>query len=343
MIKRAFRYIVLPMVSIAVFVLVAELALYLFGVDPHPRGRDFIVNRAPDYPEAFLKDHDLFWRFRPDRAVVSEFFEGKSYRINRQGFRGDDFRIEKKGLRVAILGNSCSFGWGIDDGDTFADRLERMLRATENLESAEVYNFSVPGYSSHQGKINYRNNVRSYDPDMAIVTFGWNDQWLAADRQPDKIRPMPSQIVLDISNVVSRLRSYRWLRSALLSGWSPGDTVGFSYESTRVSISDFKSNLGEIIDMARADGTGVILLTSPMPGAIPPKKGIEFQIHRQYNDMIRETAATYGAALVDLAAIFARHDNLFDDPMIDAYHYNADGHAVAAEEILPVIVSLIER
>jgi hypothetical protein len=174
------------------------------------------------------------------------------------------------------------------------------------------------------------------------VTFGWNDQWLSADHTPDKVREMPSQFVLDISDIVSRLRFYRWLRGLLFAGWSPGDTVTFSYDYTRVNLADLKRNLGEIIDMARADGATVILLTSPMPKATPPDKGFEFQIHRHYNDMIRETAATYGVALVDLAAIFDRYDNLFDDPMTDPYHYNAEGHAVAADELISVIMSSVK-
>jgi lysophospholipase L1-like esterase len=340
--NRLIKYVALPVLSIAVFVIVLESALQLLAFDPHPKGRDFIVNRAPDYPEAFLKDHDLFWRLRPDQIVESEFFEGKSYRINEQGFRGDDFRTEKNGLRVAVLGNSCSFGWGIDDDDTFARRLERMLSSEANLEAAEVYNFSVPGYSSYQGKINYRENVHPYSPDIIIVKFGWNDQWLSADNMPDKAREMPPQALLDLSNVVSRLRFYRWLRGIFHSGWSPGDTIAFSYDNTRVSLSDFKKNLGEIIDLARADGAAVILLTSPMPAAAPPKKEIEFQMHRHYNDMVRETAATYNTSLVDLAAVFTRYDSLFDDPTRDPYHYNARGHAIAADAIFPMILSMTE-
>ncbi len=338
--ERLIKFVALPIISILVFVLAMETALYLLDVDPHPRGRDFIVNRAPDYPEAFLKDHDLFWRLRPGRTVVSEFFEGKSYRINEQGFRGEDYRLDKSGLRVAVLGNSCSFGWGVDDDNTFAGRLELSLHTESKYKSAEVYNFSVPGYSSYQGKINYRENVRTYAPDILLVTFGWNDQWVAADRTPDKERKMPPQALLDMSNTVSRLRLYRWLRGLMFSGWSPGDTVSFSYDYTRVSLPDFKKNLGEIIDMARAEGAEVILLTSPLPGTAPPRKELEFQIHRHYNEMIRETAATYGAALVDLAAVFSRHDDLFDDPVRDPYHYNAWGHAVAAEAIFPVVVAL---
>ncbi len=338
------KYIIWPLLSILSFIFLIEFALTAAGVDPHPKGRDFIVNRAPDYPEAFLKDHDLFWRLRPGRTIESEFFEGRSYRINRQGFRGDDFRLEKQGLRVAVLGNSCSFGWGIDEGETFADRLQQKLRALESTENAEVYNFSVPGYTSFQGAINYRRNVRPYKPDILIVTFGWNDQWLSANERPDKAQEMPPRIVLDVYNAISTLRFYRWFKGLLLPGWSPGDTVSFSYEHTRVSLPDFKKNLGEIIRMARQDGARVILLTSPMPSPAVyrdlSRDRFTLEVHSHYNDMTQEAAATFGTVLVDLAALFDRHDNLFDDPNRDPYHYNSRGHALAADELLPVLLTL---
>ena len=60
------KYFFFPLLSIILFLLLAESILRLAGLDPHPPGLDFTVNRAPDYPEVFLKDHDLFWRLRPD-------------------------------------------------------------------------------------------------------------------------------------------------------------------------------------------------------------------------------------------------------------------------------------
>lgn len=341
------KYLIWPLAAIAVFDLIAEGTLRVIGVDPHPKGHDFIVNRALDYPEIFLKDHDLFWRLRPDRKVASAFFEGKSYHINRQGFRGDDFIRNKTGLRVAVLGNSCSFGWGVDDSETFAARLQGMLRRQPGLEKAEVYNFSVPGYSSYQGRINYRENVRLFKPDIVIMTFGWNDQWLAADSRADKDQKMPPQALLDIYNVAARSRLYRWFKSLWFSSLAPGDTVAYSLASTRVSFPDFKENLGEIIRMARDDGARVILLTSP----IPPSELYEhsrhelatYRLHGFFNDMTREAAAAYGTELVDLAAIFERRNDLFDDVDHDPYHYNSRGHELAAEEIFPAVLSLIEN
>jgi len=340
------KYLIWPLASVAVFILIGEASLYVAGVNPHPKGHDFIVNRAPDYPDVFLKDHDLFWRLRPNRTVTSAFFEGKTYHINRQGFRGEDFHREKSGLRIAIIGNSCSFGWGMNENETFANRLQTIIRNKPGLENSDVYNFSVPGYSSYQGKINYRENVRPYKPDIVIATFGWNDQWFAADGRADRDQKMPPQAMLDVYNVVSRLRLYRWFKGLWFSGWAPGDTVAFSTTFTRVSLPDFKNNLGEIIQMAREDGARVVLLTSPIPdsAAYHRSRGelATYRLHGYFNDMTREAAATYGTELVDLAGIFSGDDGLFDDVEHDPYHYNSRGHELAADEIFPAVMSLVD-
>ena len=331
------KYLIWPLASILVFLAVAESVLHIIDVDPHPKGFDFIVNRALDFPEAFIKDKELFWRLRPGRVIESEFFLGKSYRINRQGYRGQNFRLEKTGLRIAILGNSCSFGWRVDDSETFADRLQNILRSRGGWKDAEVYNFSVPGYTSFQGKRNYLRNIRPYKPDILLVTFAWNDQWLSANNRPDKEQKMPPQAVLDVYNLVGRLRSYRVFKSLLFSLIPRQDTLVYKNQLTRVSLPDFKVNLGEIIQMAREDGAQVILLTSPIPSMKSyygsDEKSFMHEMHYYYNDVTREAAAIYSIRLVDLAAIFDQYDNLFDSVATDPFHYNSRGHALAAEEI----------
>jgi lysophospholipase L1-like esterase len=333
--------IFLPILSVGLFAIIVETGLWLFDIDSHPRGVDFTVNRAPDYPEVFLKDRDLFWRLRPDQTIASEFFEGKSYRINRQGFRGDDFKIEKSGLRIAVLGNSCSFGWGLNEEDSFAGRLRNLLRQKPGAESVEVYNFSVPGYSSLQGKRNYQKFVREYKPDILFVTFGWNDQWMSANNRPDKDQEMPPQFILDAYNIIGRFRFYRFFKALLFSVRSY-ETPVYRDQPARVDLSDFKANLGEIINMARNDGVRVILLTSPIPALKTyysiQERSYMHERHYHYNEMTREAAASFSVELIDLAAIFDEYDNLFDDVTCDPFHYNNRGHNIAADEIIKVIL-----
>lgn len=330
------KYIVWPLASIVVFLFILETALRLTGVNPHPRGFDFTVNRALDFPEIFLKDKDLLWRLRSGQTAVSEFFEGRTYHINQQGFRGDDFLPEKTGLRIAVLGNSCAFGWGVNDPDTFAERLRRRL-IQAGLPTVDVYNFSVPGYTSFQGVRNFRTCVIPYKPDIVVVTFAWNDQWLAANNRPDKEIRMPPRSVIAVQNFLARFRFYRVFKEGIFSILPAPDWNREKNVLTRVSIEDFKANLTDIWRTALRDSIKVVFMTSPIP-AMKIYYGLNRQsdmheLHRQYNEAIRETAISLSAGLIDLAAVFDRYTNLYDNVRIDPFHYNSHGHATAAEEI----------
>jgi lysophospholipase L1-like esterase len=339
---KTIKLIVWPILSIIVFLIILEGGLRVTGVDPHPRGYDFTVNRAWDFPEVFLKDQDLFWRLRPGQTITSEFFEGKTYRINRQGFRGTDFVPGDGEFRIAVLGNSCSFGWGVTEEGSFAGRL-RSLMVREGIPRTAVYNFSVPGYTSFQGLRNFQRFVRPFKPQILLVTFAWNDQWLAANNRPDKDILMPPEVILDLQNLLARFRFYRVFKKGIFSILPSPERSWQHNVLSRVSLEDFKRNLGEIIAAADEDNTRVVLLTSPIP-SMESYYGLSKQspmhvLHQYYNDAIRLTAASFSLGLVDLAAIFDRRSDLFDDVKRDPFHYNARGHALAAEEIFRFLQS----
>ena len=54
----------------------------------------------------------------------------------------------------------------------------------------EVMNAGVAGYSSHQGVLRFLQEVDRYQPDLVLVSFGWNDA-AEAIGQPDKTFKIP--------------------------------------------------------------------------------------------------------------------------------------------------------
>ena len=163
--------------AIVIFVLVVELALRLAGVEPYFQNRFFTLNRALDYPDVFLRDRTLFWRFQPDRTVTSKYFEGKTYRINTLGLRGDDIPLYKTKKRIITLGNSCTFGWGIPDDSIYPAGLEQNLNGRY-----EVINGGIPGYTSYQGRRFFESDLVRLKPDIVTLMFSWNDHWAAASQ-----------------------------------------------------------------------------------------------------------------------------------------------------------------
>ncbi|MCP4577084.1 MAG: SGNH/GDSL hydrolase family protein, partial [Deltaproteobacteria bacterium] len=105
-----------------------------------------------------------------------------SYQTNRYGFRGEFMPIgDHNGRRVAFLGDSFTFGFGVNDHETFINRLN------EKAPEDHYLNFAVPGYSTDQQFLLLRRRVFNFRPDVVVlVTYLGNDLF-------DNLLPFPLQ------------------------------------------------------------------------------------------------------------------------------------------------------
>ncbi|MFZ5981588.1 MAG: SGNH/GDSL hydrolase family protein [Candidatus Zixiibacteriota bacterium] len=324
--------------ALIIFVALAEIVLRAGQVDDYFQNRFFVLNRALDYPDVFRRDHDLFWRFHPDRTITSRFFQGRTYHINKLGLRGSDIATTKTAPRLITLGNSCTFGWGVPPDETYPRQLEKALGGRY-----EVINGAIPGYSSYQGKKFFEHDLLKLQPDIVTVLFAWNDHWAAAAQIPDKDQQLPPEIILGLQNFFSRFHFYRFLKKTLLSAveTDPDSTFDRSHIVYRVGLEDYKENLKEICSFARERGAVPILLTSPIPALekyySAGARSSMHAFHERYNEIVRAIAAEDSVALVDLAREFDRYDSLWDDAVNDPIHFNARGHDLAAQLIADYI------
>jgi lysophospholipase L1-like esterase len=320
------------LITLVIFVGVVEVSVRIIGIDTYFQNRFFVLNRALDYPEVFKKDQRLFWRLRPDRTVTSSFFEGKSYRINSMGLRGDEIARPKTKKRILLLGNSCTFGWGVTDEQTYGRQLEMFLQ-----NEYEVVNAGIPGYSSLQGKRFLELELLDLQPDIVTIMFAWNDHWAASNQIPDKDQQFPPAIVLTIQNQLSRLHSYRLLKKALLTQVEQSPDSLWDRDSIvyRVSYQDFADNLTDICRTCTDHGITPILLTSPTPSLdrYGQKRGWApaVRFHHTYNHQTRDVAEMLSAPLVDAAVELDQHGDVYDDLRHDFIHFNARGHRIIGD------------
>lgn len=123
------------------------------------------------HPSYVLHDAELGWKYRPlarERHTTSEF--DVSIRINSQGFRGAEWPpATPDGRRILLLGDSVAFGWGVEEEETMARRIEALD------PSWTVLNAAVAGYGTDQQLLLLRQLLPRVAPDLVIHVFWHND------------------------------------------------------------------------------------------------------------------------------------------------------------------------
>jgi lysophospholipase L1-like esterase len=319
----------------------AEGALRLLGVNPRIDNPFFMLVRVYEYPDYFNKDHDLFWRLRSNIKAGTEFLVPGSYRTNSIGLRGGDLatRLSQPQKRIACFGNSCTFGWRLDEDETYAKQLEQALDTASSTGDFEVINCGVPGYSTFQGLPMLKEYQPILKPDFVTICYGWNDHWAAGFDIEDKDQRMPPQFVLDFQNTLSASYAYRSLKYLLLSNYEKQQEYTYNREAPRyrVSLDDYRANLSAMIQFCRDNGIRPILITSPAGDADPGIENLMEQYHEHYNAAVRAVSASLNVPLVDAARIFEDHPEFYDNPKDDFIHYNKQGAAMIATRLADVV------
>lgn len=101
---------------------------------------------------------------------------GVPLRTNSLGFRGPEWSLHKNDntVRIALLGDSHAFGYGVSFKDTVGEKLAKLL-TDQNGKKYEVFNFGVVGYNSFQELAVLKSVVLKFKPDIIIVIPCSND------------------------------------------------------------------------------------------------------------------------------------------------------------------------
>jgi len=126
-------------------------------------------------PDAFLPDPELGARMKPgftDRVVTTEF--SSTWSINADGYRGP--RAGERGpvsRRVLALGDSFTFGYGVEEGQAWPRVMERLLRDGDDPRhpQIEVLNLGVGGYGTWQEALWLEEMAPRTRPDLVVVGF----------------------------------------------------------------------------------------------------------------------------------------------------------------------------
>jgi lysophospholipase L1-like esterase len=123
-------------------------------------------------PGLFRRVNDTRLGWEPVAGV-----QAGEIRINSGGFRGPEYALSPPAgvHRIALLGDSETFGMSLRESETLAGCLEAQLRSLKPDGSFEVLNFGVPGYNTQQEAARLESRVLQYNPEMVVLLYCFND------------------------------------------------------------------------------------------------------------------------------------------------------------------------
>lgn len=175
-------------------------------------------------------------------------FQRAPVHINSCGMRSPERPVRKpeNTYRIALLGDSFAFGWGVRQEETFAQVLEDKLNAlSEGRPNFEVLNFGIPGYSTFQEVSKFEESGLIFQPDAVLVFFIENDFGL-----PFYVR--------DIYNPGSMLSSVSFARLT----WKAIDPK-IEEQNLKLTAYDPNKALKRLSDICRERGIRLLLAINP--------------------------------------------------------------------------------
>lgn len=304
-------------------------------------------------------DPVLDWRLRPGFRS-----ENRKILINSFGLRDDKEINARKSdgfIRVICIGDSVAFGAYMDDAEeTYPKQLEGLLNMRLN-ERFEVINAGVPGYTSKQCLLYFKNALINLNPDIIVVYCGWNDIWTY--RNPGA-NTAASPAFRSISRALGKSYLYIYLKTRLIY---PARTRLASiklsnqplckqhdYDKEREATANYRDNLTALAEIAKRNGINVYLVTLPSPVRTAGNEtayadfpltvswhegySIFYETKENFNAIIRIVSKDSKIGLIDLDYYFnALSGEDVMDLFTDAVHPNVAGNSIIAEKLYEAI------
>jgi len=327
--------------SVVVALLIAEVSVRVFGL-------------APAHNVVFEET----LRLSDDAVLEYELMPGSpdgAYTISSMGLRAREFSSPKPAgvFRIALLGDSVTFGLFCERDELFASELERLLNsyAPPGSPRYEVLNMGVAGYNTRQVVRRLQILGPAVEPDLVIYGYVLNDPQ-AYSLETESLQAMESAADQSLGDALSRgiWRTLSYSRLAVMikrtqitvaqpklhrfepgfAAFRAGRHVEYirSLHADAGSWSMVSSGMAELATVAKSLGD-VPVLVAVLPISFV-RNADGYPVSDVHAKVMAE-AERRGLGSTDLAPAFqaveAAEGRRF---FIDFLHMNPDGHHVVA-------------
>lgn len=357
--KSVLKKVLLAAVALLLPLLLVEVALRVLYAIDRTRGGN-LQQRLERSRKATLADgkgdvnmtglvqasrfKDIVYEAKPN---LKGTFRGRTMSLNSHGMRGPEVAVAKPPdtRRIAVLGDSVAFGWGVGQEEVFSAVLERRLNELPPPRPRyEVLNFALPGYNTAIEAATFEHKALPFGPDAVVICFVGNDTGV-----PLFMEKPQAAFSLARSHLVDLVRSSLGRGESGLIGNQMTDLdrderravmAGYEY---MVGESGLRRALDRLAGLTKPRNIPVFL----MKGVASPKQSAVLdQAAREHGFDAYELRA-YTDAYVQASGITntpqARRQHLTVGGGDD--HPNAIGHAICAESVMDRLArrSIIRR
>jgi hypothetical protein len=259
---------------------------------------------------------------------------------NSLGYRDLERSLEKPAgvERIVVLGDSFTWGAGVDFDDAYPQRIERALSRRPG-RSAEVVNLALPGFKTDDELAVLEKQGFAYAPDLVLLGYVLNDAEDASSaekrRAEDWIRTRSEAPgILDRSALLRFVGHRLW---ATREGRRRVLAYRAMYEGGAQGWAASRKALETVGALCRGRGVPFVVAVFPLFGN-PLDQAYPFAaIHAE----VASAAARAGARVVDLLPAYRglRPDLLVVDA--EDEHPNEIAHRIAAKTLLPVVDEML--
>lgn len=323
------------------------------------------------YYDLYEWDRFLFYRLRADASVelLDPFAPADarersrwSVHTNDRGFRTPAFADRKAPgtRRIAVLGDSSTFGWGVEEFQTYPQRLATALAKRWGVDPArvEVLNLGVPGYSTFQGRVLLERFALSLEPDAVVWSYLSNDGAVTgvSDRATYEQRLGPTGALLAALHASRAFETLEaWITVARRRLDPPAEPDPHDVAQRNVPSYDVAAaNVRAVVERSRAAGIPLVLLgqcTRGTPARVMAEVAAE--TGTPHLDATRLLETKLPALLEDER--FAAHREAARErygPALEANpiwlaflpdrcHPNAMGHQIVADALADVVAGVV--
>lgn len=295
--------------------------------------------------------------------------------FNQEGFRDVDHIVLKKETttRIAVLGDSITYGTGVRFEDTYHQKLQALLRDRSPEKNIEVLTFNQGATNTEWALKQYQYSARKYHPDIVLLGFCLND--FENYEKPQRLTEISvRELLMDIlAEIHQRARVYSHLyflvfersrtffyqhfidrRTRTMDSWIPMLADAPEYkELFAEEVQSTARKLAEFKKTVEADGAQFYVIIFPFEMQLGPAEANVYA--KEYSEprvmsapkaiaqqLLESELERLQVSFIDLLPAFRNYQVKHPQSkiyfrelggMLDWAHPNAYGHKLAAETI----------